>query len=742
MMNDNPELLRAGRDADLLRIGGDTMPVYAFPPAQVGSSSARLFWQILWKRRGLVAVCTIAGIVLAIVAIALIRPTYEASGRVAVGKSYDDEALGFKTAGQSNLDEADVLALDTQIDILQSSTMALQAVNQLHLADTPDFRSRFAWLSQHRSQPPSALIQTFHSRLDVSRLPRSRIIEIRYDSTDPQLAAKTVNTLADLYIDQNDKAKVQSAQKTASFLSSQLDDLRQRLETSEQKLVDYQKAHGILGLDEKENIITSKLNDLNKDLTAAETDRIQKETNYRLSRAGDPELIYQADQTSLLPKLKAQQAELQSAFAEANTIMGSAHPKVQQLKSQLDMVNGEIDKEVHHIAARFQADYLAANKREQMLRDAMATQKSEANKLNEDAIEYNLLKRDAETSRQLYEGLLSKLKEADISERLRNDNIRLIDYAQVPVKPIRPKPLLYLAFGVFAGFLCGIGSAVALEKFDQRVNSLAEVEAICGLRPLAAIPLGASRKPRLNGRRVLHLRGAADETRLALVAHAQPRSRIAESYRSLRTSILLSAPVPPRVILLTSSLPQEGKTTTSINLATVLAEAGSRVLLIDADLRAPQIGRSLGIESDSGLTAVLERRSRLDEAIVECPPVEGLYVLPAGPRPQRPAELLGSSSMRDLLLQAREDFDYVVLDTPPASVVTDPVLLSPLVDSVLLIVRAGHTPGQVLMQVREMMQNVKANLGGIVLNAIDPGSPEYPYLYARNYYDDRTGAAA
>jgi len=376
-----------------------------------------------------------------------------------------------------------------------------------------------------------------------------------------------------------------------------------------------------------------------------------------------------------------------------------------------------------------------------MLHEAFEKQKQEANKLNESAIEYTLLKRDVDTNRQLYEGLLQKLKEAGVSAGLKSNNFRIIDSARPPTGAIEPNVPRNLLFAAMLGLASGIGLAFLLEGLDNTVRTTEQAQMISGIASLGMIPLGS--KSAREGANPKRLVIASSKEAVELVTQVRPQSQMAESYRALRTSLLLSSlGAPPKVIMVTSALPQEGKTTTSINSAVVLAQKGVRVLLIDADLRRPSIHKTLGMGPRSGLSNVLTGSTTVDQAITRSTILPNLFVLAAGTPPPNPAELLASANMRDVLNELREQYDHIVIDTPPCLSVTDAVVLSPRADAVVLVIRSGQTTKQALRRSRDVLMQVNAKMVGVLLNAVDLRSPDYYYYYeyqgkyARYYRED------
>jgi len=366
--------------------------------------------------------------------------------------------------------------------------------------------------------------------------------------------------------------------------------------------------------------------------------------------------------------------------------------------------------------------------RENMLRDSFEKQKQEANKLNESAIEYSILKRDLDSNRTLYEGLLEKLKEAGVTAGLRSNNFRIIDAARVPTSPSEPNIPRNLAFALVLGVISAVGLAFVLDNMDNTVRTPEQAQALSGLPSLGMIPLGS--KSASHGASGKRLALTAPKEVFETVTQVRPQSQMAESYRALRTSLLLSnLGAPPKVIMVTSARPQEGKTTTSINTAIVLAQKGVRVLLVDADLRRPSVHKALGMGPRSGLSNVLTGSATLQQTITTSPILPNLFIMPAGTPPPNPAELLASSNMRDLLTELREMYDHIVIDTPPTLSVTDAVVLSPRADATILVIRSGHTTKQALRRARDILMQVNAHVAGVLLNAVDLTSPDYYYYY-------------
>ncbi len=726
---------------------GRSPRLYSDLPPQ--ESAVGEYFRVLVKRKWIVVGCLLT--IFTVVAIATLRqvPIYEANGSIAVKKP--DSSLNFKDANAISFDYYDPTEMETEVKILQSDLLALQVIKELNLDRQPEFggKSPASALPSSLDLAPdpleadpsrtSSLLSSFKGRLTISLLPNSRIMSVRFRDSDPQTAQNVVNKLMSDYQENNYKTRFNNTMQVSDWLGQQLVDLQMKVETSQEKLVRYQKEHEILGIDEKQNITTAKLDELNKALTIAESERMDKEAFYHLVESGDPDAIASSagglevpaagsSASPLLESLRAKQADLKIQIADLNTQFGPSYPKLAQLNNQLAEIEVQLQSEMKKIASKVKGQYTTALGREDLLSQALEKQKQAANKLNESAIEYSLLKRDLETNRQLYEGLLEKLKEAGISEGLKSNNFQIVNSARVPTYPVEPNVPRNLGFAFVLGLTSGVGLAFLLEGLDNTVRTTEQAQAISGLPPLGMIPLGS--KTTREGASSKRLMLASSNEAVELITHVRPQSQMAESYRALRTSLLLShLGAPPKVIMVTSALPQEGKSTTSINCAVVLAQKGIRVLLIDCDLRRPSIHKTLGMGPRSGLSNVLTGSVTLKQAITVAPTLPNLDVLPAGTPPPNPAELLASTNMRDVLAELREKYDHIVLDTPPTLSVTDAVVLSPRADAIVLVIRSGSTTKQALRRSRDILMQVNARVSGVLLNAVDLSSPDYYYYY-------------
>src|SRR3984957_990921 len=704
------------------------------------------YWPIVLRHKWTILSAMLVAVVLGAVVSFSATPIYEAVGRVVINREGADTA-GLKSSDAGGSDSYDdyMVAMDTQTHVLQSDAIAKLVIRKLNMHSDPAFAGKgaVAAISSSTASPAQSryiephreagLVAKFHGSLQINSIPRTRLLEIRFSSSDPALAAKAVNTLIDTYIEQNYKTHLDATTRTSDWLTQQLSELQMRVEESQEKLVRYQKEHGILGIDEKENIITSKLDELNKELTAAEGDRMQKESVYRLASSGDPDLLSNVDPTSPLVKLRGQEEDLHRQLAQASVHFQPTYPKVEELNKQMAAVQADIQIETTRLTAKYEKDYLAALGREKLLRASLENQKTEENRLNESAIEYSLLKRDVESNRQLYEGLLQKLKEAGVMTGLRSSNVRIVDPASAPTGPSSPNIPRNLFMSLMLGLAGGLSLAFVLESRDNTVHSLEQVRMITALPSLAVIPLSSRPNRSLPAAKRLP-RSAA-----AMASALRPKSENAEAYRALRTSILLCKNGrSAKILMVTSALPQEGKTTTSVNLAIVLAQHGSRVLLIEGDMRRSGISQILHLKSDVGLSTILAANTIAEGAILSVADVPNLSVLPAGPVALHPSEMLASSRMRELVRGLEPQYDHIIIDTPPVLSVTDAALLSALADSTLLVIRAGVTSRAALRRVHDVLSHVDARIMGVILNAADFTEPDMYHYGSRygSYYND------
>jgi capsular exopolysaccharide synthesis family protein len=713
-----------------------------FPAFELSPREPHLYDYLLILRKHQWLILSFMLAVVTIVAIATFRmqPVYVATARVEIDRE-NANILPFQGADSYDYMMDLENYIETQSKILTSETLALQTIRNNALSARPEFSSpggpseAIASGSLANQKRPIELAE-FLGSLFVKRVPGSRLMDVSFESTDPQLAARIVNAHIASYIEQNFRSKYEATAQASTWLTGQLDDLRSKVQRSEDALITYERQNQIWTLDDKQNITTQRLADLNRQLTDAQSERMKKESLYQFAKSGNLDAVPQVQSNGTFMDLLRKHADLSSQYTDALSQYGPNFPRVQRLQTQLKDLDDRIDKEKQKIVDVLESDFREAREHETMLSGALDGQKVATNQMAEKLVEYNILKREAEANKALYEGLMTKLKETAISASLRSSNIRVVDPAMIPSAPSRPAKTRNVALAFLVGLVGGIGLALMREYLDNTVKTPDDIETLARLPSLAVVPQFAGSNGK--GKRPGLLQGFSSnghERRIELVAQHLPKSQMAEAFRALRTSILLSqADHPPQVILVTSALPREGKTTAAANLAVTLAQLGDSTVLVDADLRKPGIGRLLNLGSGkyAGLSSYLAGVSSLDLVSIPHPAIPNLVAIPTGPLPPNPADLLSSHKLTEAIAELRTKYKFIVIDSPPVMAATDAVILSVQADGVLLVVRSGETPKEAFTRTRDLLNSVKCHILGVVLNAVDSGAPDYYYSY--RYY--------
>lgn len=705
------------------------------------------YWMILRKHQWLIVSFLLALVTVVTIATFRMQPVYEATTRIEI----DRESSNFVPfAGNDPYDLYQDLEdyIETQSKIMVSETLATQTIKSLNLDQDPRFGGRphsetlEVAAPKNGAQSPPPALGAFLGSLSVKRVPNSRLLDVTFATTDPKLAAAIVNAHVNNFIEQNFRSHYEATTQASNWLANQLDELKGKVEASEDARIKYERDNQIWTIDEKQDVTTQKLADLNRELTGAQADRINKEAIYQLAQAGNYDAIPAVRESPVLQASLKRQGELSDEYTEALNQYGPKFPKVLRIEAQLKEIAQAIESEKKSIGTQIQAEYQGSRQRELLLKQALDQQKNEAASMADKMVQYNILKRDAEANKQLYDGLLQKLKEAGITAGLRSSNIRVVDPALIPTGPSRPNKSRNITLAVLVGLIGGMGLALLREYLDNTVKNPDDVESLSRLPSLAVVPAFSGSDGDHRGRFQKLLRGSGNgfQERVALLSHSEPQSQISEAFRALRTSLLLSqADRPPQVILVTSALPHEGKTTAAVNIGVTLAQLGDRTLLVDGDLRKPGISRALHMADGkhAGLSSYLAGVTSLDVVTVPHPLISNLHAIPTGPIPPNSADLLSSHRLAEMVRELRKRYKFIVIDSPPIMAATDAVILSALVDGVLLVVRSGETPKEAFTRTRDLLNSVKSHVLGVVLNAVDSGSPDYyrsyryyPYVYS------------
>lgn len=685
------------------------------------------FVQFLKKRGFLIGVATVTGLLIGMLLNHIQPKLYTAEANVAVAADISSQFRLEQVPGITGDDDSE--KLDTELEVLRSRTLAYETIRTLHLDSNPDFYEQRAGHPWDISDPATrqSLIAAFRGGLKVSRLGHTSIIQIFVTSKRPELASLIANTLIDGYIEHSFRENFEATAKISSWLNSQLNGLKENLEKSQSRILDLQKDLGVNSLDQSHSIIIANLEELNKQYADAQVDRLLKESRLQQIKSSSPDVI-DATLGTLDPGLSAsiqRLAQLKTDYTSLSQTYGTSYPRVKVLKAQIDELEHSVSQQENALVTRVQKEFEAAQNNEAELRNALERQEQEAYGNGEKAMQYEFTRRDYETNRLLYDGLQQRLQEAGIMSSLHSTAIHLVDSADTPAFPSSPRTRLNQAAGAGIGFMIGLCMALILEALDTNLKTIADIEQALQLPLLAAIP-----SVNIDELQPAQFKEAATQT------GTSAWSRVAEAIRSMRTSILLSSPgAPPKVLMFTSTRPAEGKSSVASLSAIAFALNGSRVLLIDADLRRPSINLRFRMGKGLGLSSVLSGKATFQEACVEWPELQNLHILPSGLLPPLPSELLGSAQMETLLAEMRTRYDFIILDTPPVLTVTDAALLGRLSDATVIIIRYAKAPRQVVQRCIDLLDRSGAHLLGVVVNFVDFKAPEYSEYYGRKYYE-------
>lgn len=571
----------------------------------------------------------------------------------------------------------------------------------------------------------------------------TRLIDIDYQHGDPEIAARIVNCVADTFVRSNLEKKNETNTSTSEFLSKRVAELQQQIRTAEEKLVNYAKNNQILSLDASQNTVVERLSGLNKQLLEAENDRKLAEAEFNAAKApGAAGALAEANKD--IDATESKLAELRQKRAQLLVEATEEAPEVKEIDQQIEVLQKHLTdtrtRSTSTLLKNLETKYRQAVEREDALRKSFNQQKGETVTQNEAAINYRILEQEIATNKGLLDNLLQRSKENDVVLAGRPNNISVVDYAIVPDFPVGPARSRTVMMAFILSLGLGVALALLLEYLDDSVHSTDDVERTLRLPALAVIPaMGGSSAPRrlLSSATTLQKRNGANGGNPELLLHVTGRSALAEAYRQLRTSVLLStAGRAPKTLLITSSLPGEGKTTTAVNTAISLAQTGANVLIIDADMRRPRLRSIFHLPEQDGLSSILSSEAKPEQmlAAITKDPTTGVSVLTSGPIPPNPAELLGSEQMRKLISVLSIPFTHIVIDSPPVSSFTDGVLVATIVDGVLLVVHGGKSSKAVVRRSRQLLLDVGAKLVGVVLNNVSSSSHDYYYYYQRYYH--------
>ncbi len=743
----------------------------------------RDYLSVLHRHRGLAIACFGVTVGLTILVTLLTPRLYTASTRLQVARQspiqlrLDGNVL--RLADGDRDANAALTFVSAQVAALQSRDLAERvirehglATNEAFLHPRPRLRGLLAlgealprlvrprglesapagYSERETASPASAgpvLIDRYIRYLKVEEIRGTDIVEVRFTTPDPALSALLAAAHTQAYLDANQEARRGNDVTAQEFLGRQLEEARQQVEGAEAALSRFATEHASVAVNEEQKTVGQRITDLSSQLTKAEGARVALQTRYEfLTRKAPGDLLASFLDRPGIQKLHLALLDLRAERAGLDGRLGPNHPQSQELRRQQaeieEQLRAEVTQEVEAVRSRYDAARLA----EEELRRKLDRLGAKAIELRDLGTRYQLLKNNVETAHALHASLLKQRMETGVNAELVASNVRVIERAEVPFRPSKPNVPLNLTLGVLAGLMLGVGAAFSCEYFDQSVKSTQEVEDLLLLPTLATIPnFEQARRATLrspHARRLLTssengaasngngTRDTLEEGQSDLVLLREPWSQVAEAFRSLRTAVLFTARgAPPKVIVVTSAVAAEGKTVGSLNLATALAEAGSRVLLLEADLRHPRCHRTLGVDAARGLASVLAGQEEL-ESVIHSLEAPRLSFIPAGAVPPNPAELMSSARMREIVASLRSRYDFVIIDTPPVLPVTDAVVLAREADAVVLVVRGHGTPSGLVREARDRLLMTGAPLLGVVVNDVDLNWGDL-YLYD-NYY--------
>lgn len=726
-------------------------PGYSYlPPQEEKEVNLRDYWKVIRKRQWIIVAFFLIVVITTAIATFTMKPIYRGTVSVQINKE-NPQIVDFKEIFAVNMVDMDYY--QTQYKVLESRSLAKRVIYSLKLAEHPQFLPEpetplQKWKSNIlnpiyglftssdeasdspaniESEKETALINQFLAKLKIEPIRNSRLVKIHFDSKYPELSARVSNTMAASYIQQNLETRFVATQQAKEWLTTQLDDLKAKVERADEAVQAFGSRHDIISLEEKENVTMLRLTELNETLTKAESERMAKEALYKQTKELNFDALPSILENRLIMDLKQAYIQLDAQYMKLSETYKPDYPEMVRLKQQIQTIEKRINAEVNKIITGMRNDYESSLRKESLLRQAFEKQKAKVMEMKGKAIQYNILKREADTNKELYKGLLQRMKEAGVSAGIMASNIQIVDKAELPTRPYKPNKQLNLLLAAVVGLFLGAGLAFFFEYLDNTVKTPEDVEQLIRLPSFGMVPEISSEK-----RRRLE---SGTFYPVELVTFGRPKSILSEAYRNIRTSILLSfSEKAPKRIAISSPNPAEGKTTTAINTAIALSQTGAQVLIIDADMRKPRIHKIFNNEENGvGLSNFLSGNADL-ESIIKKTEIQNLYYIPSGPIPPNPSELIGSNLFKTMTESLGERFDHIVFDSPPVLGFADTIILSTAVDGIILVVLGGKTPRETLQRAKEVLYQVNAKILGVVINRINIQKSDYGYYYYRYQY--------
>lgn len=722
-------------------------------------------WRAFWRHKHLLIVGAALGALLGVLCSIPQTPIYEAGALIEV-RGFNENFLNLSELNPTDNGASQQAAdADTAVRTMTSRSLLARVVDKLNLDSRREFvvASRLAaWrgalgLPESDTRPPRVrAIELAARHLSVSTVGKAKLVAVRCESVDPALATAFVNTLIEEFVAQSADSRWQANRRTEEWLGRQLDELRVKLESSEQALQDYARSNGLLITGDRDSVAEEKLRQLQTTLLEARAGRIERQSRWNLASSSAAESLPEILDSGPLKEYQVKLTDLRREFAEYNSTYTPAHYKVKRVKAQIDELESTIRAERTHVLERIRNEYESAVLRERMIETDYASQSGLVTAQAGKSVEYRILEREAATNRALYDNLLQKVKEAGVAAAMAASNVRVIDAAATPTRPIRPDHALNGGLGLASGAVLGLLLIFIRERTDRTLREPGDAALFLGLPELGVIPDGDGEsgglkrveRPPARGE-ILRIGGTAggadpdrrhDDGGVELATWRRRPSLIAECFRATLTSILFTggANQRPRVLVVTSASPGEGKTTVASNLAIALAEINRRVLLIDADMRKPRLHQVFGVSNRSGLSNLLRERTPSNgtplAGLVQATGIPELFVLSSGPGAPSIPNLLHSERMAELLAKARAEFDTILIDSPPMLPIADARILARSADAVVLVVQAGRTSRDSARTVVSRFLEDGSVVLGVVLNSWTPAGREYGDYYEYTAY--------
>jgi succinoglycan biosynthesis transport protein ExoP len=713
-----------------------------------GRIQPRDYFHILLKRKWWVLTTFLGLIALTVLAILIMTPIYKATTVLQITQDNqgpqisDADTLSFLKGNQ------DISKFqETQYKILTSRGVAARVIEALKLQDTPEFK---ALAAQDPEATPEKLqgemIDLFLRKLVVTPVKDTYLVEVAFKSPDRDLSKKVTDSLAREYMQLVIDSRTQSFTLVKEWLGRQLQQMADKLQTSQKKLFEFGQKHDFYALEDKDNVIIQKYIELSALLTKAQSERMAKEAQYQQIKENGTNAPLVTN-NPLIMNLRQELVAQTAKVSALNRTFRPGHPQMQEEQARLAELRGRLQGEVRRLQQSIKADYEAAVKAENLLTQAFTSQKGRLAMLQHNLVDFQILKRDAQTTEKLYKALLERMQETTVASTMMAGNVAVIDPTEAPYEPYLPKPLLFVVLSGVTGLFLGVGLAFLVEYLDNSIKTTEDVERFVQLPSLGVVPLclsgpGKEKNGEISGSLKTLLTWVKKpngqsiplgDLDLMMVKH--PRSVMSEAIRHLRTSLMLSVSGgPPEVIVVTSPHPREGKSTIAINLATALAQDGRRVVILDCDLRRPRLHQVFQVENSPGLTSYLTGSITLAE-ILKPTEVDNLVLLPAGPAPPSPAELLNSQAYKNLLQNLRQDFDHLIIDTPPTLGFADARVVAVQADGVLLVAKHQSTSREAGRLSRQLFLQVNARMLGMILNQVGTRDLRRYEYYHQKYYD-------